>query len=250
MMENCKPPPLDDIEVRNLLRLHERGATDLGQTPQADDRHTTLPATIPSAVTSAEPCAPQPPLDGGALTRTARPEQATVRPEHALSPPAAPQAAGGVSTDAGRPEVFIGHGHSAAWRELKDFLQDRLHLRVGEFNSTPAAGIATTERLLELLETSKFAFLVLTAEDERGDGRKVARMNVVHEVGLFQGRLGLRRAIVLFEEGCPSFSNIHGLGCISFPKGQIGHKFEEVRRVLEREEIIQPSTSHRPGRIA
>ena len=29
-----------------------------------------------------------------------------------------------------------------------------------------------------------------------------ARMNVIHEVGLFQGRLGFERAIVLLEEGC------------------------------------------------
>ena len=36
-------------------------------------------------------------------------------------------------------------------------------------------------------------------------------MNVVHEAGLFQGRLGFTRAIVLLEEGCAEFSNIQGL---------------------------------------
>jgi predicted nucleotide-binding protein len=45
-------------------------------------------------------------------------------------------------------------------------------------------------------------------------------MNVVHEAGLFQGRLGFERAIILLEEGCKSFSNIEGLGQIRFPKGQ------------------------------
>ena len=67
-------------------------------------------------------------------------------------------------------------------------------------------------------------------------------MNVVHEAGLFQGRLGFERAIVLLEEGCEEFSNIHSLGQLRFPKGKISATFEDVRAVLEREEIIPPST--------
>ena len=73
------------------------------------------------------------------------------------------------------------------------------------------------------------ALLVMTAEDEMADGGLQARMNVVHEAGLFQGRLGFTRAIVLLEEGCEEFSNIHGLGQIRFPKGNVSAKFEEIR---------------------
>jgi predicted nucleotide-binding protein len=49
-------------------------------------------------------------------------------------------------------------------------------------------------------------------------------MNVIHEVGLFQGRLGFKRAIVLLEEGCKEFSNIQGLGQIRYPKGNISYQ--------------------------
>jgi predicted nucleotide-binding protein len=63
-------------------------------------------------------------------------------------------------------------------------------------------------------------------------------MNVVHEAGLFQGRLGFRKAIVLLEEGCEPFSNIDGLGQIRFPRGRISACFEQVREVLEREEML------------
>ena len=63
-------------------------------------------------------------------------------------------------------------------------------------------------------------------------------MNVVHEAGLFQGRLGFTKAIVLLEEGCEEFSNIQGLGQIRFPKGNIAAAFEEIRRVLEREDLL------------
>ena len=57
-------------------------------------------------------------------------------------------------------------------------------------------------------------------------------MNVVHEAGLFQGRLGFSRAIILLEESCEEFSNIHGLGQIRFPKGNIKAVFEDVRQLL------------------
>lgn len=134
--------------------------------------------------------------------------------------------------------VFIGHGRSPMWRELKDFLSDRLALRWEEFNRESTAGIATTERLTEMLTSAAFAFLIMTAEDEHADETLHARENVIHEVGLFQGKLGLRRAIILLEEGCSTFSNINGLTYISFPRGDISAAFEKIRRVLERERIV------------
>ena len=134
--------------------------------------------------------------------------------------------------------VFVGHGRSHIWRELKDFLEDRLGLRVDEFNRVSTAGIATTERLSAMLDAASIAFLVMTAEDEQADGRFRARENVIHEVGLFQGRFGFQRAIVLLEEGCQEFSNITGLGQIRFPPGRVSSAFEDIRRVLEREGFI------------
>ncbi|MGE0034837.1 MAG: TIR domain-containing protein [Xanthobacteraceae bacterium] len=134
--------------------------------------------------------------------------------------------------------VFIGHGRSNSWRELKDFVQDRLGLPWDEFNRVPVAGVTNIARLSEMLDSAAIALLVLTAEDEMADGDMQARMNVVHEAGLFQGRLGFTKAIVLLEEGCKEFSNIQGLGQIRFPKGKIAAAFEEVRRVLEREGLI------------
>lgn len=135
--------------------------------------------------------------------------------------------------------VFIGHGQSPAWKDLKNFVQDRLKLPWDEFNRVPVAGITNIARLSEMLDAAAIAFLVMTAEDELLDGEFQARMNVIHEAGLFQGRLGFTKAIVLLEEGCKPFSNIEGLGQIRFPKGDISAKFEEIRRVLEREGLIE-----------
>jgi hypothetical protein len=137
--------------------------------------------------------------------------------------------------------VAIGHGRSLVWRELKDFVQDRLNLPVDEFNRVPIAGIANITRLSEMIDGAAIAFLVLTAEDEQVDGTLNPRMNVVHEAGLFQGRLGFTKGIILLEEGCAEFSNIHGLGQIRFQKNNIKATFEEIRQVLEREGIIRAS---------
>ena len=135
--------------------------------------------------------------------------------------------------------VFIGHGGSPVWKDLKDFIQDRLNLPWDEFNRVPVAGITNIARLSEMLDAAAIAFLVMTGEDEQADGKLQARMNVVHEAGLFQGRLSFTRAIVLIEDGCEEFSNIQGLGQIRFPKSNIKAAFEEIRQVLEREGILE-----------
>ena len=143
--------------------------------------------------------------------------------------------------------IFIGHGHSNEWLKLEKFLKDRLNLEVEEFDGKPPAGFTVKERLEQMLVSSCFAFLVLTAEDEIADAesedehektRIQARMNVIHEAGLFQGRLGFDKAIILLEEDCEEFSNIHGLVHIPFPKNNIKAAFEEIRRVLEDRGII------------
>ena len=135
--------------------------------------------------------------------------------------------------------VVISHGQSPVWRDLKDFVRDRLKLPYDEFNRVPVAGIPNTIRLSQMLDAASIAFIALTGEDEQADGRLQARMNVVHEAGLFQGRLGFTKGIVLFEEGCEEFSNIEGLGQIRFPKGNIKAAFEDIRAVLEREGVLE-----------
>ncbi len=134
--------------------------------------------------------------------------------------------------------VFIGHGRSPLWRELKDFIDGRLALPWDEFNRVPVAGVTNIARLSEMLDAAAIAFLVMTGEDEMADGALQARMNVIHEAGLFQGRLGFSKAIVVLEEGCTEFSNIQGLGQIRFQKGRISAAFEEIRQVLEREGLL------------
>lgn len=133
------------------------------------------------------------------------------------------------------PVVFVGHGGSGLWRDLKDHLQDKHGYDVQAYEIGSRAGHTIRDILEEMLEESSFALLVLTGEDETKDGKLHARQNVVHETGLFQGRLGFSRAIVLLEDGTEEFSNIAGIQQIRFSKGNIKETFGDVLAVLKRE---------------
>jgi hypothetical protein len=133
------------------------------------------------------------------------------------------------------PKIFIGHGGSAQWRDLKDHLHEHHKYDVVFYEIGERAGHTIRDVIEDMLKSSSFAVLVMTGEDEQPDGSLRARQNVVHELGLFQGRLGFTKAVVLLEEGTEEFSNIHGVQQIKFPKGGIRQTFGDVLAVLRRE---------------
>lgn len=143
-----------------------------------------------------------------------------------------------------KPVVFIGHGRSDLWRNLKDHLTDQHGYDVEAFESGARAGHTIRDILHSMMENSSFALLVMTGEDMTTGGGLRPRQNVVHEAGLFQGRLGFERAIVLLEDGVEEFSNIHGITQIRFSKGNIRETYGDVLATLRRE---FPSANRRTG---
>jgi len=133
------------------------------------------------------------------------------------------------------PVIFVGHGRSEQWRDLKDHLQDQHGYEVEAYEVGARAGHGIRDILEAMLTRSSFAVLVLTGEDEDTEGRLHARDNVIHETGLFQGRLGWPKAIVLLENGAVEFSNIHGIEQIRFDRGNIRATFGDVLATLRRE---------------
>jgi len=131
--------------------------------------------------------------------------------------------------------IFIGHGHNPQWRDLKDHLHEKHGLTVNHYEIGPRAGKSIKEVLEEMLDESSFALLILTGEDIHINGAFHARENVIHELGLFQGRLGFTRAIVLLEEDVQEFSNILGVNQIRFAKGHIKETFGDVLATIRRE---------------
>lgn len=126
------------------------------------------------------------------------------------------------------PSIFIGHGGDQQWRELRDALRDHHGFHVEAFETSPRAGHNIQTVLEQMMSRVNMALLVMTAADETTDGRKLARQNVVHEVGLLQSRLGWDRAIVLLEDGVEEPSNLAGTQQIRFRPGQIAGAVGEV----------------------
>lgn len=138
-------------------------------------------------------------------------------------------------------KVFLGHGGNPLWSRVHIHLKDELHLDVHAWESESRASRYPLDVLEQLLDNCTFAVLVQTGEDTTNDGTLRARQNVVHEIGLFQGRLGFERVALVEQEGIESFSNIHGLQVIRFPGQRIEAAYYELDRMLIREKLIKPA---------
>ncbi len=131
--------------------------------------------------------------------------------------------------------IFIGHGSDGQWRNLKDHLQDKHGYKIEAYEIGSRAGQSIKDILESMLVVSSFALLVLTGEDIDKDGDLHARENVIHELGLFQGKLGFNRAIALLEKGTIEFSNIHGIHQLRFSKGNIKEIYGDIVATINRE---------------
>lgn len=129
--------------------------------------------------------------------------------------------------------VFIAHGGNPQWRAVKAFVEDEMRLPVHSFESGVWGSTQVTEALNHILERCGFAVCVLTAEDLSADGRWRARQNVVHEVGLFQGRYGFDRVVLLVEEGIDTVPRTAEPFTVTFPRSGIDKAFWQLRRMFQ-----------------
>ena len=132
-------------------------------------------------------------------------------------------------------KIFVGHGRSPLWRELKDHLQDDQKFVVEAYEIGARAGHAVRDILESMLQSSSMAFLIMTGEDEMEGDTLRPRQNVVHELGLFQGKLGFSKSIAVVEQGVEIFSNLQGIQQIRFSRGNIKESFGEIVATIRRE---------------
>jgi sugar/nucleoside kinase (ribokinase family) len=129
--------------------------------------------------------------------------------------------------------IFISHGRNPEWFAVQRFVEDRFAAPVYSFESAPWGGHELSEALNKNLERCSLSVCVLTAEDFAGDGRKFARQNVIHEVGLFQGQHGFDRVVLLVEEGCDFVPQAAVPYTIYFPHNQIHHAFYQLGETIK-----------------
>lgn len=137
----------------------------------------------------------------------------------------------------------MGHGRNPLWSRVHIHLKDELRLNVEAWESESRASRYPLDVLKQLLDSCTFAVLVQTGEDQTSDGTVRARQNVVHEIGLFQGRLGYERVALVEQAGIESFSNIQGLQVIYFPDQKIEAAYYDLDRMLVREKLIKQASA-------
>ena len=140
--------------------------------------------------------------------------------------------------------IFISHGHSPVWRVVQDFVEKYFEIPVRTFETDSWAGRQVTEALTEYLDSCSLAICVLTAEDEVREGVRQARQNVVHELGLFQGKHGLKRAIVLVEQGCEFVPDTPLDRVLTFPGDNVDHTFYRLGELIREECLADEGASH------
>lgn len=152
------------------------------------------------------------------------------------------QGGANVDTDALAPPryVFIGHGRSLLYTKVRDHLKDHLKLDVEFFEAGSRTAIHNIAVLETMLSDSAVAVILMTGDDTTQEGAKRARQNVVHEAGLFQGKLGFNRVALIVQDGVELFSNIDGLQRIHFPGDTIEAAFPQLEKFLERVGLLKP----------
>jgi predicted nucleotide-binding protein len=123
--------------------------------------------------------------------------------------------------------IFISHGRSTAWNELQTFLK-RAQRPTMELAQRASRGHTVITKLAAAAEHCSHAVIVMTCDDVSASGAKRVRENVMHEIGYFQGRLGLNRVVLLREQGVSMPSNLGGIVYLSFRRGKIAGTFKQL----------------------
>jgi sugar/nucleoside kinase (ribokinase family) len=137
--------------------------------------------------------------------------------------------------------VFVAHGSGEQWHVLKEFIEQECGLPVYAFESGAWESRNVTEALAQYLDRCSFAVCVLTAEDATHDGRRLPRQNVIHEAGLFQGRYGFDRVMLLVEEGCNFVADSPGFVTATFPRNAIEAVFWRLHKMIRTEGFFRRS---------
>lgn len=132
-------------------------------------------------------------------------------------------------------KIFIGHGFAMDWMTLSNDLHHVHGYDVVAFEYGSSAGLQITDFVQSMVGASTFALLVLTPDDETADGEYRARQNVIHELGLCQGKLGFSRVLPIVQRGVEGLSNLAGTKEVRFAPGEIRGTVGEVLAALKRE---------------
>jgi hypothetical protein len=135
-----------------------------------------------------------------------------------------------------KPKVFIGSSNKG--KEIaeivKEHLEENNEIEVKVWwDKIFRIGETYIERLLKATKEFDFALLVITGEDEKekqgkpgneDEEKRKVNENVLFELGLFMGRLGRHKAIMLYDDDHKAVppSDLEGIHKVSFSKRKAG----------------------------
>lgn len=130
--------------------------------------------------------------------------------------------------------VWMIHGGlSSAWKEFGTYIERSMELKYIEFDDPHVLKVLVTERVTTMASMATFAVAVMSREDAMPDGTMRARQNVVHEIGIAQGYLGMDRVIIMREDGVESFTNMSGLIYIPFHRDHLREAVLKLQQAIE-----------------
>lgn len=131
-------------------------------------------------------------------------------------------------------KIFIVHGHDEALKyQLSNWLRE-IELEPIILHEQANGGVTSILGKLERYSDVDCAIVLFTADDEgyekgKPKERKLrARQNVVFEAGLFVGRLGAKRVIMLYDNGVEMPGDLGG--CIYTEADKYGGWKEQLRK--------------------
>ena len=132
-------------------------------------------------------------------------------------------------------QIFIAHGPASFWEKIYRYVKEDLNYKVEAFESESRISEPITYICDNFLKTCNCAIAVIAKEDFDDNGQARTRQNVIHEIGLFQGKYGTERVIIFEEEGVDIYSNISGLQTIKFRKNpeEGFYKLEKALKKIE-----------------
>src|SRR5512145_390428 len=143
-----------------------------------------------------------------------------------------------------KPRIFLGSSgkQEKLLQALTRGLEDVAHVEPWTTSFHP--GTTTLERLLELAHEVDFAAFVFAQDDWTtnsplasplpGSGQASPRDNVVFEVGLFGGALGMRRTFILHASGSKLPTDLLGLTCVRYGEATTPAEMRVVNQKLRK----------------
>ena len=135
------------------------------------------------------------------------------------------------------PVTFIDHGTNPIWTRVEKHLREDLMIECKTFLDSSYSSEQMVYSLSDFLDTCNFCVVILTKEDEQKGASEIIYQNIIHKIGLFQGRLGFNKTVLLKQDGIKFDTNFAGLQHITFSGSKIEQAFYELDKMLKREKI-------------